>query len=55
VVNQDEPRRRLAATLSADVADYSRHKGDDERATMDTLSASRDGFKAHIADHATVA
>ncbi len=50
-----DAKRKLAAITSADVAGQARHKGDDERATMDALGASRDVFKAHIADHPIVA
>ncbi len=46
-----EAKRRLAAILSADVAGYSRLMGDDERATMDTLTAYRRVFRKHISDH----
>ena len=44
-------KRKLAAILSADVAGYSALMGDDERATVDSLNACRDVFKAHIAGH----
>ncbi len=50
-----EATRKLVAILSADVVGYARHRGDDERATMDALGARRDVFKAHIANHAAVA
>jgi adenylate cyclase len=43
--------RKLAAILSADVVGYSRLMGEDEQATIATLSASRDIFKATIAAH----
>jgi len=46
-----EAKRRLVAILSADVAGYSRLMGDDERATMDTLTAYRQVFRKHISDH----
>jgi hypothetical protein len=50
-----DAKPKLAAVPSADVAGYARHRGDDERATMDALGARRDVFKAHIANHAAVA
>ncbi len=50
-----DAKPKLAAVLSADVAGYARHGGNDERATMDALGTHRDVFKAHIADHAAVA
>ena len=36
-----DAKPKLAAVPSADVAGYARHKGDDERATMDALGARR--------------
>jgi adenylate cyclase len=47
----DEIERRLAAILSADVAGYSRLMGDDERATVLTLTDYREVFSDHIARH----
>lgn len=47
----DEGGRRLAAILSADVAGYSKLMGDDERATVRTLTAYRNVFSDHIARH----
>ena len=44
-------QRRLAAILSADVAGYSRLMGDDELATVRTLSAYRELIGAVIASH----
>ena len=46
-----ETTRKLAAIFSADVAGYSRLMGDDEEATVQTLSASREVFTAQIARH----
>lgn len=40
--------RRLAAVLSADVAGYSRLMGADEETTIDTLTAYRKVFLAHV-------
>jgi adenylate cyclase len=46
-----EPRRKLAAILSADVAGYSRLMGEDETATLGTLNTSREVFRQRIAQH----
>ena len=46
-----EPRRKLAAILSADVAGYSRLMGEDEAATLATLTAYREVFAQRIAQH----
>jgi adenylate cyclase len=46
-----EPRRKLAAILSADVAGYSRLMGEDEAATLATLTAYREVFAQLIAQH----
>ena len=46
-----EAKRKLAAILSADVAGYSRLMGDDERATVRTLTDYRDVFRDHIERH----
>jgi adenylate cyclase len=46
-----EAKRKLAAILAADVAGYSRLMGDDERATVATLNASRKIFRTHVSDH----
>ena len=46
-----EAKRRLAAILSADVAGYSRLMGDDEAATVETLTKYRQVFADHIARH----
>ncbi len=43
--------RKLAAILSADVAGYSRLMGDDEAATVRTLTEYRDVFRDHIERH----
>ena len=43
--------RKLAAILSADVVGYSRLMGEDEQATIATLSASRDIFTDTITAH----
>ena len=45
----DEGERKLAAILSADVAGYSKLMGDDERATVVTLTDYREVFADHIA------
>ena len=42
----DQGERRLAAILSADVAGYSKLMGDDERATVLTLTDYREVFAA---------
>jgi adenylate cyclase len=47
----DEGERRLAAILSADVVGYSKLMGDDERATVRTLTAYRKVFNDHIERH----
>jgi adenylate cyclase len=46
-----EAKRRSAAILAADVVGYSRLMGDDERATVASLNASREIFKAHVTEH----
>jgi adenylate cyclase len=46
-----EAKRKLAAILAADVAGYSRLMGDDERATVAALNASREIFRAGVSDH----
>ena len=43
-------KRRLAATLVADMVGYSRLMDDDEQATMDMLNVCRDVFRKHISD-----
>ncbi len=50
-MGKDEGERRLAAILSADVAGYSKLMGDDERATVRTLTDYRKVFSDHIARH----
>jgi adenylate cyclase len=47
----DEGERKLAAILSADVAGYSKLMGDDERATVLTLTDYRKVFSDHIERH----
>ena len=44
-----EPRRKLAAILTADVAGYSRLMGEDEVATVHTLTAYREFAEHHNA------
>ena len=44
-------QRKLTAILSADVAGYSRLMGDDEEATIETLTAHRKVFLSHIETH----
>ena len=46
-----EAKRKLAAILAADVVGYSRLMGDDERATVAALNASREIFRAHVSEH----
>jgi TolB-like protein/class 3 adenylate cyclase/Flp pilus assembly protein TadD len=46
-----EPRRKLAAILSADVAGFSRLMGEDEAATLAALTACREVFAQRIAQH----
>jgi class 3 adenylate cyclase len=43
--------RKLTAILSADVAGYSRLMGEDEEATIRTLTASRDVMTTLIGQH----
>ena len=43
--------RKLTAILSADVKGYSRLMGDDEEATLRTLTAYREVFSSHIQQH----
>ncbi len=50
-MGMDEGERRLAAILSADVAGYSRLMGDDEFATVRSLTAYRKVFSDHIDRH----
>lgn len=46
-----DAKRKLTAILSADVAGYARLMGDDEAATVATLSAYRQVFADHISRH----
>ncbi len=46
-----QAKRKLAAILSADVFGYSRLMGDDEAATVETLTKYRRVFRDHIARH----
>jgi adenylate cyclase len=46
-----EPKRKLVAILSADVAGYSRLMGEDDRATLETLTAHREVMRRHIGEH----
>jgi adenylate cyclase len=50
-MDPSEGERRLVAILSADAAGYSRLMGADEAATVRTLTACRDLFKAAVAGH----
>ena len=43
--------RRLAAILSADVAGYSRLMGEDEEATVRTVTAYRDAIATLVQQH----
>ena len=44
----DSVGRKLVAILSADAVGYSRLMGDDDRATLETLTASREVFSNYI-------
>jgi len=44
-------QRKLTAILSADVQGYSRLMGDDEEATLETLTAYRKVFTSRIKNH----
>ena len=44
-------QRKLTAILSADVVGYSRLMGDDEEATIETLTAYRKVFTSEIKKH----
>jgi adenylate cyclase len=46
-----EAKRKLAAILAADVVGYSRLMGEDERATVAALNASREVFRARVSEH----
>ena len=46
-----EAKRKLAAILAADVVGYSRLMGDDERATVAALNASREIFRTRVNEH----
>ena len=50
-MDPSEGERKLVAILSADAAGYSRLMGADEAATVRTLTACRDLFKAAVASH----
>src|SRR5713101_6661557 len=50
-MHEPQPRRKLAAILSADAVGYSRLMGADERATVDTLKAYRGAIAAVVAQH----
>jgi adenylate cyclase len=50
-MNEPSQSRKLAAILAADVSGYSRLMGDDEKATVQTLTEYRQVFKEHIACH----
>ena len=45
------PTRKLAAILSADVVRYSRLMGDDDRATLETLTTYRQVMRDRISEH----
>ena len=49
--NVPHVERRLAAILSADVKDYSRLMGDDDVATVETLTAYREAMTNLISQH----
>ena len=49
--NTPHVERRLAAILSADVKDYSRLMGDDDVATVETLTAYREAMTKLIGEH----
>jgi adenylate cyclase len=46
-----EAKRKLAAILAADVVGYSRLMGNDERATVASLNASREIFRTRVSEH----
>jgi adenylate cyclase len=46
-----DAKRRLSAILMADVVGYSRLMGEDEQATLRTLTAHREIFSRHIKQH----
>ncbi|MCH8844333.1 MAG: adenylate/guanylate cyclase domain-containing protein [SAR324 cluster bacterium] len=46
-----EAKRRLSAIMMADVAGYSRLMGEDERATLRTLTAHREIFSQYVQRH----
>ncbi len=46
-----EPKRRLVAIVSADVAGYSRLMGHDEKGTLAQLNAARGVFREHTETH----
>ena len=48
---QEQPERRLAAILSADVVGYTRLMATDEKETLKTLSAFRTTISDLITDH----
>jgi adenylate cyclase len=50
-VNAPHIERRLAAILSADVKEYSRLMGDDDVATVETLTAHREAMTTLITRH----
>jgi adenylate cyclase len=50
-MNEHSHSRKLAAILAADVAGYSRLMGNDEKATVQTLTEYRQVFKNHVALH----
>jgi adenylate cyclase len=50
-MNAPSQSRKLAAILAADVAGYSRLMGDDEKATVQTLTEYRQVFTEHIHRH----
>ena len=47
-MSEDQGKLRLEAILAADVAGYSRLMGEDERATVATLTEYREVFRDHI-------
>jgi len=50
-MSESEQIRKLAAILAADVAGYSRLMGQDENGTVRTLTAYREVFIEHVAQH----
>ncbi len=50
-MDRKDLKRRLSAILMADVVGYSRLMGQDELATLHTLTAYREVFRKQVGDH----